>query len=62
MDKKTLENVIECPYCKDRDYKLVRVVSVNFDNYNTGEYTAIYHCHNCTNQFEVFTEFKYSII
>jgi len=58
---KTLDDVMDCPYCKSGDTYSYSTDEIEFVGNGTGRYYTDCHCSNCGEDFRLYTEFKYQI-
>lgn len=60
-NKKSIDDVMICPYCGKDDCYEYSTDEFGFDSDGTGHYYADCHCKKCNDDFRLYTEFEYSV-
>lgn len=60
-NKKSIDDVMICPYCKSEDCYEYSTDELAFDSDGTGHYYTDCHCNKCGEDFRLCTEFEYSV-
>ena len=61
MKKRTLDDVMICPYCGSDNCYDFGEDEICFENDNKGHYSVDCHCINCNKDFRLVMNFEYNV-
>ena len=61
MEKRSIKDVMICPYCGSDDCYEFSTDEIYFEDDNKGHYSVDCHCNDCKKDFRLVMNFEYNV-